>query len=337
MGDIAMTVPVVHALATQYPHIRITFLSRPFARVFFENIAPNVSFMEADIKGEYHGIRGLNKLYKRIVAQNITAVADLHNVLRSRYLRLLFNLCNYRVAHIDKHRADRKKLVARTNKRLVQMPTAFQNYPDVFKKLGYPVVLNFRSLFSTDGGDLRLLPSTIGEKKPEQQWIGIAPFAAHPQKVYPINQMEQVVTMLIGKHPSCRVFFFGKGENEEQPINSIVSRHPQCINASVTLRTLEEELILMSHLDVMLSMDSANMHLASLTATPVVSIWGATHPFAGFMGWNQSADNAVQADIACRPCSIFGNKPCYRGDMACMKNISPEMIFNKVEQVLNKK
>ena len=217
------------------------------------------------------------------------------------------------------------------------MPTAFQNYADVFKKLGYPVALNFRSIFSTDGGDLRLLPSTIGEKKPEQQWIGIAPFAAHPQKVYPIDQMEQVVTMLIGKYPSCRVFFFGKGENEEQPINSIVSRYPQCINASGILRTLEEELILMSHLDVMLSMDSANMHLASLTATPVVSIWGATHPFAGFMGWNQSLDNIVQTDIACRPCSIFGNKPCYRGDMACMKNLSPELIFNKVEQVLNKK
>ena len=83
MGDVAMTVPVVQSLAKQYPELRITFLSRPFARPLFEGLAPNVGFMGADIKKEYHGVGGLNKLYKRIVAKNITAVADLHNVLRS--------------------------------------------------------------------------------------------------------------------------------------------------------------------------------------------------------------------------------------------------------------
>ena len=95
----------------------------------------------------------------------------------------------------------------------------------------------------------------------------------------------------------------------------------------------------MSTLDIMISMDSANMHLASLVGIPVVSIWGATHPYAGFMGWGQSIDNAIQIDLPCRPCSIYGNKPCMRGDYACLKNISPEQIVEKVEAVirLNKK
>ena len=117
MGDIAMTVPVVYALAQKYPHIRITFLSRPFARPFFEGLAPNVSFMSADIKGEYRGLSGLNSLYRRIVAKNFTAVADLHDVLRSSYLRLRFILANSRVEHIDKHRSERRKLVAQKEKR----------------------------------------------------------------------------------------------------------------------------------------------------------------------------------------------------------------------------
>ena len=90
----------------------------------------------------------------------------------------------------------------------------------------------------------------------------------------------------------------------------------------------------MSHLDVMVSMDSGNMHLASLTATPVVSIWGATHPFAGFMGWRQNPDNAIGLNLPCRPCSVYGNKPCLRGDYACLKNISPEMVLEKVVKVL---
>jgi len=83
----------------------------------------------------------------------------------------------------------------------------------------------------------------------------------------------------------------------------------------------------------MLSMDSANMHLASFVGVPVISIWGATHPYAGFYGWNQSPDNAVQIEMECRPCSVFGNKKCFRGDYACLLNIKPQLVLNKIEEL----
>ena len=88
----------------------------------------------------------------------------------------------------------------------------------------------------------------------------------------------------------------------------------------------------MSLFDVMLSMDSANMHLASLVNIPVVSIWGATHPYAGFMGWKQLPINTVQLDLPCRPCSVYGQKPCWRGDYACLREIKPEEIIAKIEE-----
>ena len=161
MGDVAMTVPVIYSLAKQYPHVRITMLSRPFARPFFENLAPNVGFMEADLKGEYKGIKGLNALYRRLVAKKFTAIADLHSVLRSNYLRMRFNLGMYKVAHIDKHRSEKNKLTASKNKQLVQLSTSFQNYADVFSRLGYPVNLDFTSIFMEGKGDISLLPSQI--------------------------------------------------------------------------------------------------------------------------------------------------------------------------------
>ena len=102
LGDVAMTVPVIWALANQYPDIRITVLSKKFARPLFYDLAPNVNFMEADLNKEYHGVKGLNALYRRLVAKQFTKVADLHNVLRSEYLRMRFNLGRYRVEHIDK-------------------------------------------------------------------------------------------------------------------------------------------------------------------------------------------------------------------------------------------
>jgi len=88
-----------------------------------------------------------------------------------------------------------------------------------------------------------------------------------------------------------------------------------------------------SRLDVMLSMDSSGMHLASLKNIPVVSVWGATHPYAGFLGYGQSMSNVLQTDLYCRPCSVYGNVPCYRGDFACMNQLTEEIV---VEKVLNK-
>ena len=334
LGDIAMAVPVVASLARQYPDLRITVLSRPFARVLFEGLAPNVGFMGADIKKEYAGLRGMNALYRRLVAKNITAVADFHNILRSNYLRLRFNLGHYHVAHINKHRRGKHRLTRSNDKVMEQQPTSFHNYFEVLDRLGYTVEPTFTSIFPPEGGHLRLLPHVIGEKKKFQQWIGIAPFAAHKGKIYPKQNMEKVIVQLIQRHPSCRIFLFGGGGDEKVVIDGWAEKYKNCVNASAVVGGLKNELILMSHLDVMISMDSANMHLASLTATPVVSIWGATHPFAGFMGWHQNPDNAIGLNLPCRPCSVYGNKPCLRGDYACLKNISPEMVLEKVAKLL---
>ena len=395
MGDVAMTVPVVKSLAQQYPDLRITVLSKPFARTLFDGLAPNVSFMGADIKGEYHGIKGLNALYRRLTAKNFTAIADLHSILRSSYLRMRFNFDRYRVAHIDKHRAMRRALTATNNKQLVQLPTPFEGYADVLAQLGYPVNINFTSIFPPEGGDLKLIAPFINGKsksgeakalskeekalgeetvceggeekilseeaegkalseekegkreeekvlskkeeekakaeslKPQgEKWIGIAPFAAHKGKIYPLEKMERVIELLLEREPNCRIFLFGGGAEERELLTQWESRHDRCTCA--LLGSLYNELVLMSHLDTMVSMDSANMHLASLTGTRVVSVWGATHPFAGFMGWNQSPADAVQTTLPCRPCSIFGNKPCLHGNYPCLNSITPEEIVERV-------
>ena len=362
LGDIAMVVPVVYSLATQYPHLHVTVLSRGFARPLFEDLAPNISFMEADIKKEYHGVKGLNALYRRLAAKHFTKIADLHNVLRSEYLRLRFNMGAYRVEHINKHRHMRRRLVSNNNKVREQLPTSFQNYADVFAKLGYPIKLQFTSLFPPEGGNLNLLPAIFGPKKSFEQWIGIAPTAAHPGKVYPYPLMEQVIKNLItsastapqpdssfgricnptasnisicNAPPRRRFFLFGRGVEEDRLFTRWHEAMPECLPVSKHTENLHQELIVMSHLDVMISMDSANMHLASLTGTPVVSIWGATHPYAGFMGYSQPPQNAIQVDsLDCRPCSIYGQKACQRRDLACMNRITPERIVSRVEEIL---
>ena len=338
LGDVAMMVPIVYSLAHQYPDVRITVLSRSYARPFFDELAPNVGFMEADLKREYHGIKGLNTLFRRLAAKQFTHVADMHNVLRSEFLRIRFNLGSYKVGHINKHRRGRKRLTASVNKQLIQQPTPFQNYADVLARLGYPIEPEFHSIFPDEGGDLSLLPDNpiISTLKAHLN-IGIAPFAAHEGKIYPPQQMQQVIEQLTKKYPEANIFLFGKGEREKQYFTEWCSLYKQCVYVGQILESIKQELVLMSHLDVMLSMDSANMHLASLVATPVVSIWGATHPYAGFMGWNQGTENAIQVPLYCRPCSIYGQKPCRRGDYACMNRIAPSTIVEHIVQIISNK
>ena len=317
-----MSVPVVYSLATQYPEVRITVLSRPMARPLFENLHPNVSFMQADVKGEYHGVKGLNALFRRLAAKQFTHVADFHNVLRSDYLRMRFNMGRYRVEHIDKHRAQKRQLTSYKNKVRASLPSTFQNYADVLSRLGFPVTLEFCSLF----------PDQPRPASPIQ--IGIAPTAAHKGKIYPFPLMRQVIDLLVAKHPEAKIYLFGRGKQEDELFAQWCQEVKQCINVSEKADGLSEELQLMSRLHVMVSMDSANLHLASLTATPVVSVWGATSPEAGFMGWKQPLENCIQVPLDCRPCSVYGNRPCRRGDYACLNQVTPQMIVERVERVI---
>lgn len=333
MGDVAMTVPVVYSLAKQYPEIKITVVSRLFAKAFYEGLADNIRFIGVDLKEEYNGFLGLNRLYQRLKQENITDMADLHNVLRTKFLRMRFNLDGINTAHIDKHKAGKKQLCRKENKVFEQQPTSFQNYMDVFEELGFPFTPNFESIYRTGNRKPIDLKEKIGVKREGCKWIGMVPFAAHKGKMYPQEKMEEVVKLLTEKHPDWRIFLFGGWKKEIEVFNDWVSKYSICVCVANHLKGLNEELSLMNELDTMVSMDSANMHLASLVGTRVVSIWGATHPYCGFMGWQQKAEDAVQNnELKCRPCSVFGNKPCYRGDFACMNTLHPDTIVAKIEE-----
>ena len=162
MGDVAMTVPVVYSLAKQYPELRISVLSRPFAKAFFTGLSKNVDFIAADLKSEYKGIKGLNQLYGRLKAKQPTAIADFHDVLRTKYIRTRFLLSGYKVAHIDKHKSGKRKLCRKTHKVMEQQPTSFHNYAEVLSKLGYPINISFTSLFANGGNQLSQLPNMTG-------------------------------------------------------------------------------------------------------------------------------------------------------------------------------
>ncbi len=332
LGDVAMTIPVIYSVARTYPHITFTVLTQAVASKLFIQAPENVSVVVADVKGRHAGISGLWRLFRELRRLHIDAVVDLHDVLRSKWLRFWFSVSGTKCVVIDKGRAEKRRLTSRTHKRFRPLKSSIVRYEEVFTRLGLTFVPRFTSLYGDEKGATTLFSEIVSDKAENEIWIGVAPFAKHKGKIYPVSQMERVVARLAEKK-NCRIFLFGGGDDEVQVFNCWKSRYPNIISMGGK-HGFEKELALISHLDVMITMDSANMHLASLVGVRVVSVWGATHPYAGFLGWNQSPSDALGVELSCRPCSVFGNKPCFRGDYACMNQLPPEAIVQRVEQVL---
>ena len=328
MGDVAMCVPVMWSLAYKYKDLEIFFLSRKNFAPMFALFPENVKFIGIDLKNDYKGLAGLNRLFRQIKEMKVDAFADLHNVLRTKYLRFRTFLTGIKNQVINKGRLEKKHL---TNKGAVNskpLKTTISRYQDVFSKLGFQFDLDFKSIFQ--GKDVPIpaeVSAVTGEKN--SQWIGIAPFAAHKGKILPLQTMENVVKSLTEK--GLKVFLFGAGSKETAVLEGWQNSCKGAISVAGKLGGLANELILISHLDCMVSMDSANMHLASLVGTRAVSVWGATHPAAGFFGFNQQEDDAVQLPLPCRPCSIYGNKECkLSSKYQCLNDITAEMVVEKI-------
>lgn len=312
LGDVAILIPVLYSVAKRYPGDRFCLLTKPGCSAIGVNAPENLTIIPIDTQSKHQGLKGILRLIRELPVPN--KVADMHNVLRSQVIGRYFRCKGAQVAVIDKGRKDKRALVRRNHKRLVQLTTSLQRYQQVFDDLGYDASLDFVSLFSE-------------KQKHNGSRIGLAPFAKHPGKIYPVEKMEEVVRLL-DQRPDTTIYLFG-GKDDHRVLQTWAEKYKSVESVAGQL-TFPEEIRLMNNLDVMVSMDSANMHLASLVRTPVVSIWGATHPFAGFYGFGQRSEDALQVDLPCRPCSIFGNKPCYRGDFACMRQLTPTQIVEKI-------
>ncbi|MBL0736205.1 glycosyltransferase family 9 protein [Flavobacterium sp. GN10] len=331
MGDVAMTVPVLRAFVKQYPEVKLTVISRPFFKPFFEGI-PNLEFFAFDEKERHKGFLGLLKLYSDVKKLKIDAFADLHNVLRSKVVSLLFALSGKKRATVDKGREGKKELTREENKIFKQLPTMFERHAKVFEELGF--LLN---LSNPKFPEKATLSSDIIEiiGRENSKLIGIAPFAQYDSKVYPLDLMKQVIAKL-AKNSSYKILLFGGGKKEIEILDSLAQPFENVINMAGKIK-FQQELQLISNLDVMLSMDSGNAHIAAMLGVKVVTLWGATHPYAGFLPFNQSLENALTSDrnqYPKLPTSVYGNK-IVEGYEDAMRTILPQQVVDKVvEQLL---
>lgn len=334
MGDVAMTVPVLRAFVQQNPEIKITVVSRPFFKPFFDGI-PNLSFFAFDENNRHKGFSGLLRLFQDLKALHIDAFADLHNVLRSKVVRTFFALSGKKTAFVDKARAEKAALTRSENKIFKPLATMFERHAKVFEELGFTVDLSnptFPEKAVLDKEIIRL----IGENY--KKLIGIAPFAQYDSKVYPLDLMQEVINQL-AENSNYKIFLFGGGKEEIELLDSLSNGKESVVVVAGQLK-FQQELQLISNLDIMLSMDSGNAHIAAMLGVKVITLWGATHPFTGFSPFNQPVENTLVSDrnlFPKLPTSVYGNK-IVEGYEDVMRTITVEKIVFSVQlQLLNSK
>tara|TARA_A200000113_G_scaffold211275_1_gene211852 strand:- start:349 stop:1386 length:1038 start_codon:yes stop_codon:yes gene_type:complete len=331
LGDVAMTVPVIRCLYKTYPDLTITFVSRPYLAPLFEEFE-NFNFYPVDFNGRHNGIKGLWQLFLELKKTPYSGVADLHAVIRTHFLSFFFSLCFFKVRKVNKGRKEKHLLTRKKNKKFQPLtPTVFR-YVDVFRKLDFPITMEDHEFPDKNPVPQPLLPLY---NQSERKWIGIAPFASYSGKTYPPDLMQQVIAFL---QKDYQIFLFGAGNDEIKILSVWEKAYNNVVNTAGKI-SLRNQLDLMPYLDLMISMDSANGHLAANAGIPVLSLWGLTHPFCGFTPFNQPLDHSITLDrkkYPLIPTSVYGNiTPA--GYENAFRSVQPKEIVEKILELLTKK
>lgn len=340
MGDVMLLVPVLRSLVAAHPQVEVKVVTRPRFASFFDGIE-RVSVYEADVDKKYTGFFGLRKLFMTLLARsNYDVVIDLHDHVRTMILRNLFKLAGKKVIVFKKGRAEKKAFVRKKKKKIKLLPHTVERYAEAFARAGFSFpIIHGPYLFPPEDAKTKVAEwLTANRLEKKETWIGIAPFALHRSKIWPLGNYPKLIDTVIKKY-SARIFLFGGGEQEIGWFNDFKELFPaNCVVVAGQLK-LREEIALIHQLDFMLCVDSSNMHLAALCGVPLLSIWGGTHPDVGFAPFGRTTENILQIsreELPCRPCSVFGKENCHRGDFACLAGITPETVLSRIDALLVK-
>ena len=325
LGNVAMAIPVLYPVCKANPDTRFIMLTKKWPASMFHDRPANLKVVDFDVKENHRGLLGLLKLSAQLYKlYDIDAVADLHNVSGTWVIDSYMRFKGAQIARLDREKPKRRALV--THKTAEPVTPIHERYRKVFRELGFEAPDTFTRLY--EGRDWPVSPIVL-DKEPGQRWIAISPFSSHTNKAYPLEQMEKVIAEL-SKRENYWIFLMGGGKSEKIALRPIARKYKRVISMAEVKHKFIDEYALFAKCDLMLTMESANMHLASLVDLQAMTIWGPTSPACGYLGYNQVVEDDIQLDMDCRPCSINGDKPCKYGDYRCLKNIDPEYIAQHV-------
>lgn len=326
MGDVAMVAPVLENVVKNNSDAKFIVVTSSRYDAFFSHIK-NVETICIDTKDKHRGIIGMFNFALFLVKNfRFSKVIDLHSVIRSRVLCLFLTVLGKHVYRLDKMH-DVKKEILKSKSSSKELKKTVYRYSETFLRAGYKV--DFEETLKKVRRPINSLPSPFTNITDSgKNLIGFAPFAGHKGKICPDSLAEDIIKRL-SERENTTVLLFGGSEEERTKCEQWEKVFPDVIS-TVRKLSLTDEIALISNLDVMISMDSSAQHIASLTGTRAITIWGATQPVMGFLGYGQSYEDVVTLSLDCSPCSVYGNIPCYKETYECLHKITADKVIEKL-------
>ncbi len=335
IGDVVLSTPFLRVLREKFPKSQIDYVTRKeYAELIRYNNNLNVTH-EFDAAG---GFPGLRELKRKLLRERYDLVIDLHNSLRSRYLRSMKGVG--KIAVVDKRVRERTLLVTLKKNTYESIVPVADRYIETVKEFGV----------ANDGKGLELhLPDEVlfgvGSKVAKlklnrfEKVLGLCPFARHFTKEWPAEKFAEVGERFIERTDGAVMMFGGPSDVLRAASVSGKIRasagNDRVIDFTGQL-SLAEAAAAMQYCDVLVSNDSGLMHIAAAMHRNVVAIFGSTVKEFGFYPPDETSRVFERQGLYCRPCSHIGREKCPEEHFRCMKETGTDSVLGAVLEMVDR-
>lgn len=332
IGDVLLATPLIRILREKFPDASIDFIVR---REYAELLQHNPYISHLIVFDSSEGFEGLRKLKNELKHASYDIVLDIHNSIRSRYLRKCLRV-PVRTIH--------KRILQRFL--LIHFKWNFYNgiVPVAERYLEAASFLEIEN----DGKGLDIfIPQEIIARvearlrenlKNRNFVIGICPTARHKTKEW---LPDRFIALALRLHKDTNAAFLVFGGIEDRDYcSAIVDRINAECNDTAAINyagrfSLLETASAMERCAIVVTNDSGLMHVAAAMKRKIVAIFGSTVEEFGFFPYGTRAIVVEQKEVRCRPCSHIGKEACPKKHFRCMNEITVDEVYNACKTLLS--
>lgn len=326
LGDIVLITPVIRAVKHKFPQTEVYFLTKSIYSPLLKgnlHLSGIIELKDKDTSGLLSTLRKVREL-------NFDLVIDLHSNLRSFFLKN-FSKAKLKLKY-NKKWFNRFLMVHFKGIEVSSVHTV-DSYLNCLERLDIYSFDRMPELY-LDEESQKFADQLLKNLSQDEILVGVAPGAKWENKRWGEGNFTEAIRVVNNRIKAKFVLIGGK---EDEELIKGLKNLTKDINFIEAIGLSFPQLSgIISRCQVILTNDSGPMHMAVALKVPVVAIFGPTHPKLGFFPLGEK-DVIFCADVECSPCSLHGKKRCYKKSKICMEQISPEMVTDKVIEIIKNK
>ncbi len=324
IGDIVLSTAMVKKIKANNINSKITYVTTPTGKAILANNPHIDEIIAYEKRGKDKGIKGMLNLSKRLKKEKFDIAYIPHRYLRSSLVVYLAGI-KERIGYSNSE-----------GKFLLTEKISYDKSKHEVEKLlslvkGQDLVDNSLELFPSEEDRNYIEDIWKRNKLEEKKVVAVAIGSKWNTKRWPIEYFNSLIEKL-EEIEDVRVVIIG-GKDELELSLKYTEKSINMINKTSLLQLAQ----LLKKSYMVITNDSSPIHIGSAFDTFVFAIFGATVKELGFTPWTSNSLVVENEGLYCRPCGLHGGNECPEGHFRCMMELTPELVFERVLEVLEKR